>query len=134
MKWLSTIVSGILSPVAGVLNKRTERKQARDGFQSKLAIARQEGETNVTLTDAEWEVAMANNQSSSWKDEYVTLVITYPILSLMVGSQWAAFTEDSRFLEGTVAGINALTALGMDYAILSTAVVFASMGLKYWRV
>lgn len=131
---LGDIVSGILSPVASVLTKRTERKMAKESLKAKMEISRQAGETNITLTDAEWEVAMAVQTSTSWKDEYVTLVITYPILSLMMGSQWAAFKDDSRFLEGTVAGINALTSLGMDYGILCTAVVFASMGLKYWRV
>ena len=51
----------------------------------------------------------------------------------MIGAVWNAFTANDRLLTGTLAGIKELNALGLNWDTLTTAVVFAAIGLKVWR-
>ena len=127
------LLGGIAKPVAGVLNKRTERRQAKESGAAKLALAKQNGATEVTLTDAEWEAQSVKVNADSWKDEYVTIVVTSPIVLVVVGAVAAAFGEP-RVLEGAKAGAQILTSdLGLDFSALAYAVILAAIGLKVWR-
>jgi hypothetical protein len=89
MNWLS-----LIAPIANIFTKKEERKKVKVEGEAKLAIAKQKGETDITLTDQEWEAIGVGKQDSTWKDEYVTIVVTSPILLIIVGSVWYAFTED----------------------------------------
>ena len=126
-------LSAIVAPVANIFTKREERKKSAETVQGKIALAKVNGENSVTLTDAEWETIAVNKTDSSWKDEFVTIVIMFPIIGIMAGAVWLAFSGDGRLLAGVKDGIAELNTLGMDYATLTEAVVFAALGLKLWR-
>lgn len=128
MNWLSFI-----EPVANIFSKREERKKAKDVGEAKLSLARQNGDTEVTLTDQEWEAIGANKQDSTWKDEYVTIVITSPIVLIITGSVWYAITDDISLLNGSVMALDKLKEIGLKMGDLMTAVVYAAIGLKVWR-
>lgn len=127
------VLSGLAAPVAGVLNKRTERKAAREAAQAKAVMQKQAGQTEITLTDAEWESLSVQGQDQTWKDEYVTVLVTAPIALVIVGAVAMGFGEP-RILEGAKLGAQVLVEdLGLDYATLAIAVVLAAVGLKVWR-
>ena len=128
MNWLS-----LIAPIANIFTKKEERKKVKIEGEAKLAIAKQNGETNITLTDQEWEAIGVSKQDSTWKDEYVTIVITSPIVLIIVGSVWYAITGDMNLLNGSVMALNKLTGIGLDMGDLMTAVVYAAIGLKVWR-
>jgi len=132
---ISSVIGGALKPVAGVLNRREDRKQARETGAAKLALAKQRGDAEVTLTDAEWEAQSVRQSSESWKDEYVTLVITAPILLAVIGAVQAAWVDaDTSLLDAArIAAAVIVTDLQLDYSMLTTAAVFAALGLKMWR-
>lgn len=134
MSFLKKIFSSsIVEPVAKVFEKREARKAAKVSGEAKLALAKQSGEQQVTLTDAEWEEVSVSNQNTTWKDEYITVVITSPIIGILVGAILLAFTGDDRLLEGVNHGITALKATGVDMGELMYIVVLAAVGLKAWR-
>ena len=133
MNVVTQALSAIVSPLASVFNKRTDRKIQKDSIRGKLSQVKQEDATNITLTDAEWETVGQSLQGETWKDEYVTIIITSPLVLILVGSIVAAFTEDTRLLDGVAAGLTSLAALGVDMGFLMNAVVFAAVGLKVWR-
>jgi len=130
---LGGIVQAAIKPVADVLSKRVDRKIAKDGLQAKAILARQEREAQVTLTTAEWEVVMASQQSSTWKDEAALIIGAAPYVMTFGGAIWYGITGDYRMLEGTFAGINALSAVGVDVGFILTAVLLAAGGLSVWR-
>jgi hypothetical protein len=130
---LATIVPGIIGSIAGVFTKKEQTKQIKTSAESKLATAKANGETEITLSDAEWETVVAKGMASSWKDEYVTVVVTLPYPMLLAGGVWLAFTGDDRLMEGTILGISALTEAGVDVGFMMTAVITAAVGLKIWR-
>lgn len=131
------LISGLLSPVikgiSGYFGKKQDIKKAKITGDAKLALRKQSGDVEITLTDAEWEATAVKGLTESWKDEYVTIIITAPIVGVMVGAVWNAFTGNDRLLMGTLAGIKELNALGLNWDTLTMAVVFAAIGLKMWR-
>lgn len=133
MKILKDIIGGLVKPVADVFTKKEERKMAAKSADAKIALAKQSGEDQITLTDAEWEAKSIDANTSSWKDEYLTLIITSPIVGLLAGGVWFAFTGDSALLDGFNKGIEALKATGVDLGELMYVVVLAGVGLKVWR-
>tara|TARA_S200002703_G_scaffold156660_1_gene162782 strand:+ start:590 stop:985 length:396 start_codon:yes stop_codon:yes gene_type:complete len=129
---IKDIIEGIAAPVIGVFNKRTERRMAKEAARSKLKLAQQEGQQTVTMTDAEWESLSVQVNENSWKDEYLTIVITSPIVILILGGILAAFGHPG-VLTGIDLAVKSIREAGVDMGFLMEAVVLAGMGLKLWR-
>lgn len=127
------LAEGIVSPVAKVFEKKEERKRLVAEADGKLAMAKANGETEVTLTDAEWEAKSIDANATSWKDEYLTVIITAPIIGLLVGGVYAGVTGDVRILDGVNLGLAALKETGVDMGELMYIVTLAGVGLKLWR-
>jgi len=130
---IASIVQTAIKPVADVLAKRVERKIAKDSLQAKALMAQQEQGTEVALTDSEWEVVMASQQGSTWKDEFALIVGTLPYLMIFGSAVWYGLTGDYEMLQGTMAGVQALAGIGVDVGFIITAVVLAASGLSVWR-
>lgn len=127
------IIKEIGSFIMKPITKAQDRKAAKESGELKLKQIKQTGDTNIKLTDAEWEAVAAKGMLESWKDEYLTVIITSPIPMLLAGGIILAFTGDERLMEGTIAGIKAIEATGVDMGLLMSAVVFSGVGLKIWR-
>ena len=131
---LIAAIPAAISGIAGYLGKGQEIKKTREQAQAKLRLKKETGDQNITLTDAEWESLSTQKQDSTWKDEYVTIVLTAPIIMVLIGAVWNGFDpSNDKLLTGTLRGISALRDIGLDYGLLSTAVVMAAVGLKIWR-
>lgn len=126
-------VRGIVAPVSRIFEKREERKKAVQTAQKKIEQANADTQNSLQLSDAEWESLNLSTQQQSWKDEYVTIIVTLPIPLLFLGCIYFAVTGDSKFLDGVNMAIANLAALGMDWDKLITMVVMAAIGLKFWR-
>lgn len=131
--FIGAIAGPIISGISGYFERKQKAKTAAASAQAKLAMKKETGDQNITLTDAEWESISARGLQDSWKDEYVTIIITSPIVGVLGGSVWYAFTGNQNLLDGTLNGIRELKELGLDFDVLTTAVVFAAIGLKLWR-
>jgi hypothetical protein len=130
---LTKILSAILNPLTSLYKKREERKTAKLQADGAIALAKQNGDTQVTLTDAQWESIAAKGLNSSWKDEYITVVITSPIVLIIIGAVILALTGDARLLDGSVNAIKQLNLIGINMSDTIETVVFAAVGLKLWR-
>lgn len=129
------IISGAIDLIGGFFTKKQEIKQAKVTAKAKLDQARLTGQQTLEMTDAEWESLAVQTQNNSWKDEYITIIITLPIVGILGGSVMAAlgFPTGELLTQGTLNGIKELKELGMDYGLILNAVVFAAVGLKLWR-
>ena len=129
------IIGSIISGITGFFSKKQEIKKASITAKAKLETLKETGAQTLELTDAEWESLSVQTQNESWKDEYITLIITSPFITILVGSIGAALGFDwgTQIVSGTVEGLKQMTNLGMDYGIIINAVVFAAVGLKLWR-
>lgn len=133
---LKTIVGGIgkalgsvAKPIFGHLNKKQERKQAKEQAYAKLEQSKVDGNFKVQFTNQEWEAIKASQETETWKDEYVTVIVTLPIVTLLGGGIASVFGYP-QLLEGTVKGIEAIQALDVDFGALMQTVVYAAVGIR----
>ena len=101
--------------------------------EAKLRMAKQAGELNVTLTDAEWESVSVQQNGDSLKDEWITATFLMLIWSVVLGSVYAAVFDSPEVIEGILAGIKLLQNLGIDFGLLTEVVVYAGIGIKATR-
>lgn len=124
----------LLGPVMEFFKSKQEEKANREIAAAKIKELTIEQGTQLELSRAQWEAIAVQQTSESWKDEYVTLIVTLPLVLIMLGGVYGAFTQDMRLLEGIISGITALEVLGLDMGTLMMAVVLAAIGLRYCKV
>ncbi len=132
MKAIINALSAVVASVSSIFTKKEERKTIKIQTEGKLALAKTNGEKEITLTDQEWESISVNKQDTTWKDEYVTIVCTSPYMLIIVGSIAAAFGYP-LLLSGALSGIKELKTQGVDVGHMVEVVVYAAVSLKLWR-
>ena len=48
--------------------------------ENQIKLAEAEAKAKILSSESDWERIMANNQAGSWKDEYLLIIYTIPIL------------------------------------------------------
>jgi len=129
---IKSIVSGIAKPFVEGYKVNQKRKQAKETGKAKLAQAALQADTDITLTDAEWEAIGNEKQDTTWKDEYVTIICTSPYVFIFLGAVVAAF-GNNQLLLGAMTGVAKLESIGIEVGHLCEVVVYAAVGLKLWR-
>ncbi len=106
-------IPAIISGISSFMGKREERK------------------TRESEAKAAWETAVGRSMENGWKDEYVTVVITFPLWQIFIGNLVYAFTGNNSIL---VANKAALTQIGelmeTPYGQLLMVVALAAVGIK----
>lgn len=133
MNPIISLISTLFQPLADAYRANQDRKAAKETAIVKIQQTQLEDANKVTLTDAEWEALAVTNLNASWKDEYVTIIITAPIVGILIGGLWTGLTGSKAVLEGMAIGLTSLQAVGVDMGFLMNAVVLAAIGLKVWR-
>tara|TARA_R110000772_G_scaffold2839_1_gene10312 strand:+ start:25262 stop:25666 length:405 start_codon:yes stop_codon:yes gene_type:complete len=123
----------VIGGVTGFFTRKQERKMAESSAKSKLMQSKQDGTQTIQLNDSEWEALSKKAEDGTWKDEYVTIIITMPIPLIMLGAIVAAFTGNTQLLDGVNQGIVNLTALGLDMGELMWVVVLAAVSVKGYK-
>lgn len=126
-------IGPVIAGVAKFFNKKQDRKMAESTAQAKLAQSKQDGNTAIQFSESEWEALSKKGESETWKDEYVTIIITLPIPLILLGAIVAAFTGDTKLLDGVNTGITNLATLGLDMGELMWVVVLAAVGIKGYK-
>lgn len=81
------IISGYFESKRKIAEAKTEAEIALQQAKITSALKIQEGEALHTI---EWENLMAKASETSWKDEFVTIVISLPFLAAFFGQGQAA--------------------------------------------
>lgn len=126
----------ILNVVGWIKDLYTARQEHKANTEIAKAAVKQasiEGQTQLELTSAQWEALAVAQTANSWKDEYVTIIITSPIALLLLGGLVGAITGDTSVLVGVSTGIAAIEATGVDMGFLMSTVTLAAIGLKFIR-
>jgi len=105
------------------------------GLGKSLLSGWQERKAKAADAKHAWETAMGQSMSGSWKDEYVTIVVTWPIVQMFVGNLVFAYSGDSRIM---LSNQQSLADLGLlmdtPYGQLMMVVVLAAVGIKGLKV
>lgn len=112
---LKLLIGPITDMVGSYMNNKAEEKQAK--HQAKMTAIQ---------NDADWEAKMADASSSSWKDEWFTILLSLPLL--LIG--YAVTVDDITIIERVKAGFQTLEELPEFYQYLLFIAVSASFGIK----
>lgn len=123
-------ISAVANGVTKIFTKKEERKKAIGVINAATKQVEKEGDVAITLKKEEWENISKRAEPDTWKDEYVTLIITSPLITILLGSFIAAFTGNTAMLEGTSTALSHFQALGLDMGELMWVTVLAALGIK----
>ena len=115
MNWLTSLIGPATNIVGTVLKNRNEVTQAKH-----------KAKMQVIQNDADWESKMADASANSWKDEWITLLLSVPLLAI----GWGIVVEDSTIIDRVAEGFKALENLPDWYSYLLFLAVSASFGVK----
>ena len=87
------MIQGLLGPIASLagtwLNGKVETKAA----ETKAKVARAKAEAQIMVSratsEADWEKIMAQGTQNSWKDEYLVLLFSIPLILAFLPFEWA---------------------------------------------
>jgi len=114
-----SIFTALIGPVADIgktflANKAAEKQ------------AKHDAKMNVIQNSADWESKMADASSSSWKDEFWTIILSIPLF--MVG--YAIAANDVTVIDRVDAGFQALSQLPEWYQYLLFIAISSSFGIR----
>lgn len=113
---LGSVVSGLFSVGKQYLSNKAEKAQAKH-----------ERDVAVIKGDQDWDAIQAENSGDSWKDEYLTIVITSPFIVMFVAAVWGDMEMVNRFKD---AFIIIKTQVPEEYWTLLYVAFAASFGVK----
>jgi hypothetical protein len=123
---ISGVASGIVSPITNIFVKRNENK-------TKIKTKQLDRVMNADDKLAEWEAIQAEGGNHSWKDEYITIIITIPIPIIFFAVMYSVISGDPLIAEGAKAGVVALKELIPNYGELLYIVSLAAIGIKAFK-
>jgi len=123
---LSSFGSGLISPITNHFTKKNDNK-------TKVKQQQIQRLMNSDDKEAEWEAIQAESGNNSWKDEWITLIITLPIPVIFVSVILSVLLEDPAIAEAAKAGVFAIKELVPNYDELLYIVCLAAIGIKAFK-
>lgn len=127
MSVVKDIVAGLTGPVAGYFQRRAELRLER--HKADIAVIQAAGEraakavSEGLAADAAWELESLRAHSSGWKDEFVLLVLSLPLIGCFI----------PKLAPHILTGFKILDETPSYFRLLVVAVFGAIYGLRMWR-
>lgn len=126
LKILSNLASGLVSPITNHFTKKNDNK-------TKVKQQQIQRLMNSDDKEAEWESIQAESGNDSWKDEWITLIITLPIPVIFVSVILSVLFKNPLIAQAAKAGVIAIKELVPNYAELLYIVCLAAIGIKAFK-
>ena len=85
------LLKAILGPVGSIASTWLEGRNEKIKANTKVKVARAEAEASVMKKKAtgeiDWDITQAKASEGSWKDEWLTVVFTLPLILLLFGQE-----------------------------------------------
>ena len=116
---LQTLISPLTSLITTAVTGHIDKKKAQAEFQVENIRAQTKIRQKVVSGELEWNQAMAEASGNSWKDEWLTCLVSIPLV--------LAFTGHTEIVER---GFTALEAMPSFYQTAVGVVFAASFGVQ----
>lgn len=126
-------ISLIVTAVGGFFGRREDRKTMEKQIDGKIAMQKQGGETQVAFNEQELDAISKRNEADTWKDEYLTLVMTSPLLTTFFGVFVGVLFNKPEIMEAVTASNKSLLEFVPNYQELLAATIFAGLGLRAFK-
>jgi hypothetical protein len=119
------MIQALIGPIANLagtwLNGKVETKAA----ETKAKVAKSEAEAKIMVSratsEADWEKIMAQGSQASWKDEWLTILFSIPLILVFTG-EWGREVVQNGFV--------ALDTMPQWYSYTLGVIVAASFGVR----
>ena len=98
-----------------------EGRVAKQRGENQIKLAEAEAKAKILSSESDWERIMASNQASSWKDEWVVLLFSIPLILSFCGD-WGR--------EIVANGFNALEQMPTFYSASLGAMIASSFAIR----
>lgn len=125
---LLSILGKVPEVIGNYVTRRMEIKA--EDRQQERAIKKALTERQLALieqglhADMQWEMEMAKQAASSWKDEYVLILVSIPAIVTFLSERGAQRVQE---------GFAALDKMPTWYQIVFVSVLLATYGIRWWR-
>lgn len=140
MGWLLKLFTGdilgkVIDGISGHFRGKREAREARDAVEAKIRLAQVNRDATLDLAEHELQVLRTREQGGSWKDEYVTILVSVPIIVAMTGALMSVHDPEmgSRLLVAADKITGIMTGESIDFAELWLIVVTVALGTKPFR-
>lgn len=110
-----------LNVIGQIATTFLEGRVAKQKGENQIKLAEAEAKAKILSSESDWERIMANNQAGSWKDEYLLIIYTIPILLAFCGD-WGR--------EIVTNGFNALEQMPTFYSASLGAMIASSFAIR----
>jgi hypothetical protein len=85
------MIQAIIGPIASIASNWIEGRNEKIKATTKVKVAKAEAEAAILQKKAageiDWDLAQAEAGETSWKDEWLTVVFTLPLILLLFGEE-----------------------------------------------
>ena len=132
---IKLIANSLIAPLTNYIKRRGQRKASEASAEARIRLAQVNHEARVELADHELQVLRTKAQSGSWKDEFVTVLVSIPIIVAMAGALvslvYPATGYNLMIAAERITDI--MTGKTIDFAELWLLVVAVALGTKPFR-
>ena len=119
------MLQALIGPVSGLIGSWMDSKTEEQRGKSAVAKAKAEAEAKVMVSaatsTADWEKLMAKGSQSSWKDEWLTILFSIPLILAFAGEWGRTIVAE---------GFAALEVMPEWYQYTLGVIVAASFGVR----
>ena len=119
------MIGQLLGPITNIVGGIVQGKVEQKAAESKAKVAKAEAQAQIMLSqatsEADWEKIMAEGSQESWKDEWLTILFSVPLVLAFCGEWGRDIVAD---------GFSALNAMPDYYRYTLGAIVSASFGIR----
>ena len=119
------MLQALIGPVSGLIGSWMDSKTEEQRGKSAVAKAKAEAEAKVMVSaatsTADWEKLMAKGSQSSWKDEWITILFSIPLILAFAGEWGRTIVAE---------GFAALEVMPDWYQYTLGVIVAASFGVR----
>ena len=129
------VIGKIVEGVSGYFTRKSEERTAVAAIKAKVDLARVNKESRLELAGHELQVLRTQGAGGSWKDEFVTLLVSVPIIVSMAGALITVYDPylGGRLMEAAHEIALIMTGDSIDFAELWLIVVATALGTKPFR-
>ena len=119
------MIGQLLGPITNIVGGIVQGKMEQKAAETKAKVAKAEAQAQIMLSqatsEADWEKIMAEGSQESWKDEWLTILFSVPLVLAFCGEWGRDIVAD---------GFVALNAMPDYYRYTLGAIVSASFGIR----
>ena len=119
------MIQGLIGPIASLAGSWLDAKTTKQAAEAKLKLTEAEARSKILLSEktsvADWERIMAQGTTNSYKDEYLVILFSIPLILSFCGEWGRAIVAD---------GFEALAGMPQWYQIALGAIVSASFATR----